>query len=291
MLTPSMASGVLYLVATPIGNREDITLRAIRILKTVDWIAAEDTRHSGLLLKHLEIRTPLISYHRHNQAQRIPELLQRLQAGQSVALISDAGMPAISDPGEEMVQACLTSGISVVPIPGATAAITALAASGLPTERFAFEGFLPTQTAARRERLSRLAQEERTLIVYEAPHRLPRTLQDLAISLGEDRQVSVGRELTKHYEEFWRGSLGSALAHYQSQPIRGEFTLVIAGGKTTTATASIDDLKQELQHLLEEGVSLSQASRQVAKHRHQSRHQVYQLALQLLASQPGSEDA
>ena len=219
----------LYLVATPIGNREDITLRALRVLREVDWVAAEDTRHSGQLLKHFQISARLISYHEHNAAQRIPQILKYLAAGQSVALISDAGTPAISDPGEELVRACIQAGIPVIPVPGPVAAVAALAASGLATGRFVFEGFLPLKASQRQARLQQLAQEERTVVLYEAPHRLQQTLQDLLAHCGPRRQIVLARELTKLHESFWRGSLAAALEHCAAQPPRGEFTLVLEG--------------------------------------------------------------
>jgi len=187
--------GILYLVGTPIGNLEDITLRAIRILQEVDLIAAEDTRRTGKLLQHLQIKKPQISYHQHNQTDRTKELLARLQTGKAIALVTDAGMPGICDPGYEIVKAAIALDILVVPIPGVTAAITALAASGLPTDRFVFEGFLPAKGKQRSERLDVLKSETRTLIIYEAPHRLLSTLMDLGAVLGEDRQIVLAREL------------------------------------------------------------------------------------------------
>lgn len=202
-----LVEAALYVVGTPIGNLEDITFRAVRILAAVDLIAAEDTRHTGKLLHHYQIKTPQISYHEHNQQQRIPEILQQLQRGKTIALVSDAGMPGISDPGYELVKACRDQSLTVIPIPGPTAAMTAIAAAGLPTERFVFEGFLPVKGRSRRDRLQGLQSEARTLIFYEAPHRLIKTLDDLAEVLGGDRLVVTARELTKRYEEFWQGSL------------------------------------------------------------------------------------
>jgi 16S rRNA (cytidine1402-2'-O)-methyltransferase len=274
--------GVLYVVATPIGNLEDITLRALRILKEVDLIAAEDTRHSGQLLKHFQIETPLISYHAHNLAHRTPELVAKLQAGQTLALITDAGMPGISDPGETLVQACVTSGIQISPIPGATAAITALVASGLATDHFVFEGFLPSAKKERRQRLERLQQESRTMILYAAPHDLEHTLADLITVLGANRPITVAREITKRYEEFWRGSLHAALEHYRRHPAKGELTLVMAGCQQPAAV-NLDDneLLQLLQELMQQGLSRSQASRHVAEMTGKGRQQIYRLALQL----------
>jgi 16S rRNA (cytidine1402-2'-O)-methyltransferase len=275
--------GILYLVGTPIGNLEDITLRAIRILQEVDLIAAEDTRRTGKLLQHLQIKTPQISYHQHNQTERKEELLDGLQAGKTIALVTDAGMPGISDPGYEIVKAAIASGILVVPIPGVTAAITALAASGLPTDRFVFEGFLPAKGKQRSERLNILKSETRTLIFYEAPHRLLSTLMDLGAVLGEDRQIVLARELTKLHEEWWRGTIGEAIATYsQTRQAKGEYTLVVAGEKPTpNLVLSETQLKAELGQLLQQGMSRSQASRHLAQLTSQSRRQIYQLALEL----------
>jgi 16S rRNA (cytidine1402-2'-O)-methyltransferase len=274
--------GVLYVVGTPIGNLEDMTFRAVRILQTVDAIAAEDTRHTGKLLQHFQIKTPQISCHQHNIQSRLPLLLQHLHAGQQLALVTDAGMPGISDPGYELVQACVSTGIVVVPIPGPTAVITALSASGLPTDRFCFEGFLPAKGTARRERLAALQPETRTMILYEAPHRLCQTLKDLAETLGTDRSAVVSRELTKRYETFWRGTLAAAIAHFTDEAPRGEFTLVIAGAVAIPVSPPTQaEVQQALQQLLEQGVSRSQASKEVANMLKLSRREVYQLALTL----------
>ncbi len=273
------SAGTLYLVATPIGNREDITLRALQILKQVDRIAAEDTRHSGQLLTYLQISTPLISYHEHNQAQRTPQLLESLEAGESIALITDAGMPGISDPGQMLIQACITAGISVVPIPGPTALIAALVASGLPMERFVFEGFLPSQPKGRQDRLAQLRTEERTLVFYEAPHRLERMLQDLGQVLGADRRVVVARELTKRFETFWRGTVAAAIEYYHQHPAKGEITVVVAGADLQMSTLGTQDIVDELRYLLMAGYSRSQASRQIARQFQRERREIYQLAL------------
>ncbi|HEY9828377.1 MAG TPA: 16S rRNA (cytidine(1402)-2'-O)-methyltransferase, partial [Stenomitos sp.] len=276
------ATGILYVVGTPIGNLEDMTFRAVRILSNVDAIAAEDTRHTGKLLQHFEITTPQISCHQHNIVSRIPALLERLQAGQTIALVSDAGMPGISDPGYELIQACITAGIAVVPIPGPTAAITALSASGLPTDRFCFEGFLPAKGSDRQHRLSALAQETRTMIFYEAPHRLRHTLEDLSTTLGTERNIAVTRELTKRYETFWRGTLAAAIAHFTETEPRGEFTLVVAGYIPEEVIFSETDVRDALVALLAQGMPRSQASRQVAQALNLPRREVYQLALTLL---------
>ncbi|QLE57641.1 16S rRNA (cytidine(1402)-2'-O)-methyltransferase [Nostoc sp. TCL26-01] len=272
----------LYIVGTPIGNLEDITFRAVRILQTVDLIAAEDTRHTGKLLQHLQIKTPQISYHEHNRTSRIPELLENLQTGKAIALVSDAGMPGISDPGYELVKACVEAGLTVVPIPGASAAITALSAAGLPTDRFVFEGFLPAKSQQRREYLEFLQTESRTLIFYESPHRLRETLQDLAQVWGSDRQIVLARELTKLYEEFWRGNIAEAIAHYQQREPQGEYTIIVAGNIANETQLTEAQLKAELQQLISQGITRSQASRQLAKYTALNRRQIYQLALSIV---------
>ena len=272
----------LYLVGTPIGNLEDITFRALRILKSVDLIAAEDTRHTGKLLHHYQITTPQVSYHQHNHHQRLPELLQHLHSGKSVALVSDAGMPSISDPGYELVKACVEADIEIIPIPGVTALITALAASGLPTINFSFEGFLPTKPKARKAHLESLKGETRTLIFYESPHRLRQTLADFATVFGSERQIVLGRELTKIHEEFWRGTIDAAIALYreQRQP-KGEYTLVVAGKeKTSKIVLSEAEIKAELQQLLDQGMTRSQASRHLAEITSLPRRQIYELSLE-----------
>lgn len=273
--------GTLYIVGTPIGNLEDMTFRAVRILKTVDIIAAEDTRHTGKLLQHFQVQTPQISYHEHNRNSRIPEVLKYLQYGKTVALVSDAGMPGISDPGYELITACIAAEIAVVPIPGAIAGITALSASGLPTNRFIFDGFLPAKSQQKREYLGSLLTELRTLIFYESPHRLRDTLQDLADILGSNRQIVIARELTKLYEEFWRGTIADAIAHYQQKEPQGEYTLVLAGTPPSQPQLTEVELKAELLAMMQEGISRSQASRQLAKDTSIPRRQLYQLALSI----------
>ncbi|MEH2315926.1 16S rRNA (cytidine(1402)-2'-O)-methyltransferase [Nostoc sp.] len=272
----------LYIVGTPIGNLEDMTFRAVRILQSVDIIAAEDTRHTGKLLQHFQVKTPQVSYHEHNRTSRIPELLEHLVNDKAIALVSDAGMPGISDPGYELVKACIEAGISVVPIPGASAAITALSAAGLPTDRFVFEGFLPSKSQHRQEHLESLQTESRTLIFYESPHRLRDTLQDLAKVWGSDRQIVLGRELTKLYEEFWRGTIAEAIAHYSQREPQGEYTLVVAGIPASQPQLTEEELKAELKQLISQGISRSQASRQLAKFTSLPRRQLYQLALSIV---------
>ena len=275
-------AGTLYIVGTPIGNLEDMTVRAVRILQTVDLIAAEDTRHTGKLLHHFQIKTPQISYHEHNLTTRTSELLSKLQQGRSIALVSDAGMPGISDPGYELVKACADEAITVVPIPGASAVIAALSASGLPSDRFIFEGFLPAKSQARRTHLESLRSESRTIVFYESPHRLRATLQDLADILGSDRAITLARELTKLHEEFWRGSVEDAIALYLKREPQGEYTIVVAGAELVQVVLSETALKSELQSLLNQGLSRSDASRQLAQQTSLPRRQIYQLALSLL---------
>lgn len=272
---------MLYIVGTPIGNLEDMTFRAIRVLQNVEAIASEDTRRTGILLQHFQITTPQLSYHEHNRQQRLPQLLAQLQQGKNIALVTDAGMPGISDPGTELVAACWQAGITVVPIPGATAAITALCASGLPTDRFVFDGFLPAKGEGRQQRLDLLKLESRTAILYESPHRLRQTLDDLAGVLGGDRQIVLARELTKLHEEFWHGSLEEAIALYNHRQPQGEYTLVIEGKLEQKQVLSTEALKTELQQLMMGGLSRSQASRELAKLTDIPKRQLYQLALTL----------
>ena len=221
--------GTLYVVSTPIGNLEDITLRALCILGSVDVSAAEDTRHTRKLLTHHGISRPLLRYHDHNEDVQAPRLLALLQEGKSIALVTDAGTPGIADPAYHLLQTLLPHAIPIVPIPGPTAVMAALAAvSGLPTDRFIFEGFLPVKSGRRRQRLEALAEETRTIVLYESPHRLLRLLQELVTHLGAERRLVVARELTKHFEEVVRGTTSTLLETFQARPIRGEYTLVIA---------------------------------------------------------------
>ena len=276
-----LAPGALYLVGTPIGNLEDITFRAIRILKEADVIAAEDTRHTGKLLQHFQIKTPQISYHDHNTQQRIPQLIGRLQSGQAIALVTDAGMPGISDPGYELVCACVENEITVVPIPGPSAVVTAIAAAGLPCDRFIFEGFLPVKGQARKDRIAALKSEPRTVVLYESPHRLIKTLSELGEALSLDRRVTLARELTKRYEEFWRGTIGEALAHYETTAVKGEFTVTIAPTPQTTAALSESEIIAELQNLIAQGVSRTEASKKIAQRTTLSKREIYQISLEI----------
>jgi len=276
------SAGILYLVGTPIGNLEDMTFRAIATLKQVDLIAAEDTRHTGKLLHHFGIDTPQISYHEHNAHRRVPELVEKLQQGLAIALVTDAGMPAISDPGVELVQGCIDAGLRIVPIPVVTAGIAALTASGFDTQYFGFDGFLPTDKKKRRDRLDILRAEVRTMILYEAPHRLLRTLADLAETLGQNRRIAIARELTKLHEQFWRGTLSEGITYFTEYPPKGEFTLVLEGAVPSAKPLWTEEVViKELQNLIDAGVSRSDASRQLAELTDLPRRQVYQLALSL----------
>ena len=218
----------LYVVPTPIGNLEDMTFRAINVLKSVDLILAEDTRTSGVLLKHFDIKTPMHSHHKFNEHKTVQQVVERVKSGQSVALISDAGTPAISDPGFLLVRACVESGIEVECLPGATAFVPALVASGLPNDRFCFEGFLP-QKKGRQTKLNALKEEERTMIFYESPFRVLKTLTQLAETFGDERKASVSREISKLYEETIRGTLGELVARFTQNQPKGEFVIIVAG--------------------------------------------------------------
>ena len=280
-MSKNAQANTLYLVGTPIGNLEDITFRAVRILQEVDLIAAEDTRHTGKLLHHFQIKTPQISCHEHNERQQIPQLINKLAVGQSIALVTDAGMPGISDPGFLLVAACVAAGITVVPIPGVTAVITGLSASGLASDRFVFDGFLPVKGIDRQQRISAIKSETRTIVFYEAPHRLRRTLADLAEQLEPQRQVVLARELTKMHEEFWRGSLEMAIEHHQNKDPQGEYVVIVAGAEFLTPQWSDDLIKTELVQLLAQGISRSDASKQLAALTAVNKRHIYQLSLQI----------
>jgi 16S rRNA (cytidine1402-2'-O)-methyltransferase len=268
----------LYIVGTPIGNREDITLRALRVLGDVGLIAAEDTRHTGRLLKHYDIATPLVSYHEHNETERTPELLARLETT-DLALVADAGMPTISDPGYRLVAAAAAAGFPVVPIPGPTAVSAALAAGGLPTDSFLFLGFLPRREQARREALQQVARLPYTLILYEAPQRLTALLADVLAVLG-DRPVAVCRELTKLHEEIRRGPAGEMLAYFQAGEVKGEVTVVIGGAPAQSGEPWTDEaVIAAVQTLIAEGVPRKEAAGQVAEASGRRKRDVYQLSL------------
>lgn len=270
----------LYLVGTPIGNLSDLSPRAIETLQTVDFIAAEDTRVTAKLLNHFDIHKPLISLFRHNEKQRAEEIIQRIEGGESCALVTDAGMPAISDPGEETVRLCAERGVPVYAVPGPSAAICALALSGLPTGRFTFEGFLSTNRVSRMEHLASLVNEPRTMIFYEAPHKLIRTLTDFLEVFGPDRRISLCRELTKLHEETLRLTLAQAVSHFNETAPRGEFVLILEPSpKAPPEEATPETIMREVQSLLEHGLSKNAAIKQVSQKLGVPRNQVYSLVL------------
>ena len=270
-------SGTLYLVPTPIGNLDDITFRAVKVLTEADLIAAEDTRHTQQLLNHFDIHTPEISFHEHNTEQRIPELIGKLKAGITIAQCSDAGMPSISDPGKELVAAAVKEGIPVVPLPGANAGLTALIASGLVPQPFYFYGFLERKHQQQVQELEQLRNRSETMIFYEAPHRLKKTLKVMAEVFGDDRQAVLARELTKRYEEFSRGSLAEIIAFYDEHQPRGEYVVLVAGNphpdeeeeeETGTPVEQIDQA-------ISEGLSTNEAIKLVAKKNKLNRQELY----------------
>ena len=274
-------SGTLYLVATPIGNLGDFSPRAVETLETVDFIAAEDTRVSIKLLNHFEIKKPLVSYHEHNHITAGQAILARLLAGESCALVTDAGTPAVSDPGEDLVRLCAENDVEVLSIPGCCAAVNALAVSGLPTGRFTFEGFLTVNKKSRRERLESLKNEERTMIFHEAPHKLLTTLEDMTAVFGADRRIALCRELTKLHEETRRCTLGEAIAYYNENTPKGEFVLVLAGAEPREATAvTLEDAVAQVLTLKAQGMRLKDAAKEVAEHTGLSKNELYAAALE-----------
>ena len=273
-------AGMLYLVPTPIGNLGDISTRCRETLEAADFIAAEDTRVSLKLLNHLGIKKSLVSYYEHNKAFKGDKIVQRILDGETCALVSDAGSPAISDPGEDLVKKCAEAGITVCAIPGPCAAITALSISGQATGRFCFEGFLSTAKKSRREHLDSLKGEQRTMIFYEAPHKLLSTLEDMAEAFGEDRPISLCRELTKLHEEVVRTTLGEAVAKYTETPPKGEFVLVVAGAPAEAKELPTEtDAAARLSQLLEQGLSRKDAVKQTAKELGLPKNVVYDIAL------------
>jgi 16S rRNA (cytidine1402-2'-O)-methyltransferase len=268
-------TGTLYLVATPIGNLEDITLRALRVLREVAWIACEDTRQTRKLLDHFNIATRMVSYHEHNEAARAADLVQQLEAGSSGALVSDAGTPLLSDPGYRVVAAAIAAGIAVVPIPGASAALAALAGSGLGTDAFTFRGFLPPRTAARRKILEFLKDTDCTLIFYEAPHRILEALEDIEAVLGP-RSVVVARELTKMHEEFLRGTASEIRLQLAARPsVKGEITLLIGRPSAESTPANLPEAEDEVRQLEQAGLSRMDAVKRVAKARGIPKRELY----------------
>lgn len=278
-------TGTLYLCATPIGNLEDITYRVLRTLKEVDLIAAEDTRNSIRLLNHFEIKTPMTSYHEYNKIDKAYQLVAKMREGKNIALITDAGTPGISDPGEDIVRICYEEGIPVTSLPGAAACITALTMSGLPTRRFAFEAFLPKDKKEHQAVLEELKTETRTIIIYEAPHHLVRTLQELSDTLGGDRRLTICRELTKRHEEKLQMTLADSLSYYEVNEPRGEYVLIIAGRsreemkKEEQAGWETLSLEEHMAHYESQGIDRKEAMKRVAKDRGVSKRDIYQALL------------
>ncbi len=277
-----MMNGTLYLCATPIGNLEDITLRCIRVLGEVDVIAAEDTRQTVKLLNHLSIKKPMVSYHEHNKFEKGMELIEVLKSGKSIALVSDAGMPAISDPGEELVRMCIDNDIDIIPLPGPTASLTALIVSGFSTARFCFEGFLPSNKKERRERLQKLSTETRTIILYEAPHRLLDTLGEIKERFG-DRRISISREITKKFEETVRTDISNAIDIFKERTIKGEFVLVIEGideKELVDIEAKKWDnitIEEHIKLYLRQGIDKKEAIKKVAEDRKLPKKEIYKI--------------
>lgn len=273
-------TGILYLVPTPIGNLGDISLRAKQTLEAADFIAAEDTRVTLKLLNHLEIKKSLVSYYEHNKSFKGNRIVERILAGENCALVSDAGSPAISDPGEDLVKQCAEAGITVCAIPGPCAAITALSISGQSTGRFCFEGFLSMSKKSRREHLDSLKSEKRTMIFYEAPHKLMNTLEDMVQVFGENRPISFCRELTKLHEQVLRTTLGEAIAYYTENPPKGEFVLVVAGApEEEKVLPTSTDAAARVEELMQEGLSRKDAVKQTAKELDLPKNAVYAAAL------------
>lgn len=277
--------GILYLCATPIGNLEDITYRVLRTLKEVDLIAAEDTRNSIKLLNHFEIKTPMTSYHEYNKIEKAYQLVEKMRQGQNIALITDAGTPGISDPGEDIVRICYEQGIEVTSLPGAAACVTALTMSGQPTRRFAFEAFLPKDKKEHQAVLAELAEETRTIILYEAPHHLVKTLQELSEVLGADRRLTICRELTKRHEEKMQTTLGDSLHYYEAKEPRGEYVLVIEGKsraqieREQQAEWETMSIEEHMAHYESQGIDRKEAMKLVAKDRGVSKRDIYQSLL------------
>ena len=279
-------TGTLYLCATPIGNLEDITFRVLRTLKEVDLIAAEDTRNSIRLLNHFEIKTPMTSYHEYNKIDKAYQLVAKMREGKNIALITDAGTPGISDPGEDIVRICYEEGIPVTSLPGAAACITALTMSGLPTRRFAFEAFLPKDKKEHQAVLEELKTETRTIIIYEAPHHLVRTLQELSDTLGGERRLTICRELTKRHEEKMQTTFADSLAYYEVNEPRGEYVLIIDGRsreemkKEEQAGWERLSIEEHMAHYESQGIDRKEAMKRVAKDRGVSKRDIYQALLE-----------
>ena len=285
MDTKNKETGELFLCATPIGNLEDMPVRAVRIMKEADLIAAEDTRNSIKLINHFEIDTPMTSYHEYNKVDKAKVLVDKMLAGQTVALITDAGTPGISDPGEELVRQAVQAGINITSVPGPAACINALIISGLPTRRFVFEAFLPSDKKERAAVLEELSHETRTMIIYEAPHRLCRTLAEMAEILGGDRQIAVCKELTKRHETVYRSDINGAVDYYNANEPRGEYVLVIAGLNREDIIRDKQDtwkempLEEHLKHYESQGIERREAIKLVAKDRGVPKREIYNMTL------------
>lgn len=274
-----MERGKLYICPTPIGNLEDISFRTIRTLEEADLIAAEDTRHTIKLLNHYDIKKPLTSYHEHNIKEKGMELIEKLNNGTNIALVSDAGMPGISDPGEVLIGEAIDEGIEVIVLPGATASITALVGSGLPTDKFIFEGFLSPKKNERVKELKRIKEYKYTTIIYEAPHRLLNLLEDMLDALGK-RKISISRELTKKYEETFRGTIDEALDYFRDSGVRGEFVLIIEGNQEEEVEEEVD-IESLLRKLIEEGMTKKEAVKRVVEETGLAKNMVYKESLKL----------
>lgn len=275
-----MEQGILYLVGTPIGNLEDISFRALRVLKEADLIAAEDTRHTRKLLSYYDIHTPLTSYFEHNKKTKGDYIMAHLKQGKTVALVSDAGMPGISDPGEDIVREAVSAGVKIFSIPGPSASLSALVVSGLATARFVFEGFLPRDKKERKDRLSLLKEETRTIILYESPYRVRETLGELIENLG-DRKAAAAREITKKYEEVVRGSLSEILSHFNEHEPKGEFTLVLAGADALKRELpGREEIKEELNRLVAAGMMRKEAVKEITLRYKIPKNEVYQISLE-----------
>lgn len=276
-----MSDGVLYVCPTPIGNLEDITIRTLKVLEEVDLIAAEDTRHTLRLLNHYDIKKPMISYHEHNKKSKGEQLLEKLKEGTKIAIVTDAGMPGISDPGEDIIRLSIENGIQVIALPGATASILALVVSGFSTDKFVFEGFLPSKQKERKKELERIQNEERTIILYEAPHRLVKLLKDMLEVLG-NRNISVSRELTKLHEETFRGTVLEAKEKFENVKPKGEFVLVLEGAKIVeTDIYENVSIKEHIKIYMEEGLTKKDAVKKVADERKIPKNLVYKESLDI----------
>lgn len=274
-------TGKLYICPTPIGNLEDMTIRTLNTLKSVDLILAEDTRHTLRLLNHFEIKKPLTSYHEHNKEEKESYIMDKLFEGQNLALVSDAGMPGISDPGEDLIKACIKNGVEVIGLPGPSASILALVLSGLETSKFAFEGFLNAKKSERIKALEKLTSEERTIILYESPHRILKLLKDILEVMG-NRRISLARELTKKYEEINRGTVEELIEIYEARDIKGEFVVVLEGNKEKPHQIEFDiDLGEHIKLCMESGLSKKEAIKKVARERGMRKNEVYRASIDI----------